>query len=81
MSKPKPAYKRVVLKLSGEALAGERKYGIDQEVLESIASQIKELIEHDVRSPIVGGNIWQALLPGRRVWTGPRRITWGCWLR
>ncbi|HOB87530.1 MAG TPA: UMP kinase [Bacillota bacterium] len=68
MSKPKPAYKRVVLKLSGEALAGERGYGIDQEVLESIASQIKELIEHDVQIAIVvgGGNIWRGAPAGQK---------------
>ncbi len=56
-----PAYKRVILKLSGEALAGEKGFGIDQDVMDSIAVQIKEVIEHGVQVAIVvgGGNIWR----------------------
>jgi uridylate kinase len=38
-----PKYKRVVLKLSGEALAGNLGYGIDQDMISSIAEQIKEV--------------------------------------
>ncbi|MGI6097762.1 MAG: UMP kinase [Dethiobacteria bacterium] len=57
----KPIYKRVVLKLSGEALAGEKGYGIDQDVLNSIAEQIKEIKAYGVEIAIVvgGGNIWR----------------------
>lgn len=57
----KPAYKRVVLKLSGEALAGEKGLGIDQSVLESIAGELKELVRTGVQIAIVvgGGNIWR----------------------
>lgn len=57
----KPIYKRVVLKLSGEALSGEKGYGIDQDVLNNIAEQIKELKEFNVEIAIVvgGGNIWR----------------------
>ena len=57
----KPAYKRVIIKLSGEALAGNQGFGIDQDVLESIASQIKEVIDYGVQVAIVvgGGNIWR----------------------
>lgn len=57
----KPAYKRVIIKLSGEALAGNQGFGIDQEVIESIASQIKEVIDYGVQVAIVvgGGNIWR----------------------
>ncbi|MDY7222973.1 UMP kinase [Halalkalibacterium halodurans] len=56
-------YKRVVLKLSGEALAGEQGYGIDPEVIQSIASQIKEIVELDVEVAVVvgGGNIWRGM--------------------
>ena len=39
-------YRRIVLKLSGEALAGEKGYGIDPNVVNSIARQIKEEIEN-----------------------------------
>lgn len=56
-------YKRVVLKLSGEALAGEQGFGIDPAVVESIAAQIKKINEHDIQTAIVvgGGNIWRGL--------------------
>ncbi len=60
---PLPAYKRIVLKLSGEALAGEVGYGIDPNVIFSIANQIKEIVELGVQVAIVvgGGNIWRGL--------------------
>jgi uridylate kinase len=60
---PLPAYKRVVLKLSGEALAGEVGYGIDPKVIFSIANQIKEIVELGVQVAVVvgGGNIWRGL--------------------
>ncbi|NLW07445.1 MAG: UMP kinase [Clostridia bacterium] len=59
----KPIYKRVILKLSGEALAGAKGFGIDQEVITSIASQIKEVRELDVDVAVVvgGGNIWRGI--------------------
>jgi len=54
-------YKRIVLKLSGEALAGDQGYGIDPKVIRSVASQIQEIIELDVEVAIVvgAGNIWR----------------------
>jgi len=60
---PLPAYKRVVLKLSGEALAGELGYGIDPKVISSVANQIKEIVELGVQVAVVvgGGNIWRGL--------------------
>jgi len=56
-----PKYKRVVLKISGEALAGGKEYGIDFETLMSIAKEIKESAELGVQIAIVvgGGNIWR----------------------
>ncbi|TYO97905.1 UMP kinase [Desulfallas thermosapovorans] len=58
-----PRYKRVVLKLSGEALAGTRGYGIDPEVVYSIAVQIKEVVQLgvEVAAVIGGGNIWRGV--------------------
>ncbi len=55
------AYKRVVLKLSGEALAGSQYYGIDPKVIKCIAEQIKEVHNLGVQVSIVvgGGNIWR----------------------
>lgn len=56
-------FKRVVLKLSGEALAGSQGYGIDPTVVESIANQIKEVHDLGVEIALVigGGNIWRGL--------------------
>jgi uridylate kinase len=63
-----PKYKRVVLKLSGEALAGEQGYGIDSAVLTSISRQIKEIIHLGVEVAIVvgGGNIWRGIAGTKR---------------
>jgi uridylate kinase len=57
----KPKYKRVVLKLSGEALQGEKGYGIDHHAAESIAVQVKEIHGLGVEIAIVigGGNIFR----------------------
>ncbi|OES43586.1 UMP kinase [Domibacillus iocasae] len=59
MSQPK--YKRVVLKLSGEALAGEAGFGINPTVIQSVAEQVKEVNELGVEVAVVvgGGNIWR----------------------
>jgi uridylate kinase len=54
-------YRRVLLKLSGEALMGEAEYGIDSATIENIAQQLKRIIESGVQVAIVvgGGNIWR----------------------
>ena len=56
-------YKRIVLKLSGEALAGEKGFGIDPNVVNSIARQIKEVLDYGLEIAVVngGGNIWRGL--------------------
>lgn len=56
-----PIFKRVILKLSGEALAGRNEYGIDPAVVDSIARQIKSVTERGVSVAVVvgGGNIWR----------------------
>jgi uridylate kinase len=58
-----PFYKRIVLKLSGEALAGQQGYGINSEVITSIAQQVKDVVELNVEVAIVvgGGNIWRGI--------------------
>jgi uridylate kinase len=58
-----PKYKRVVLKLSGEALAGNKGYGIDPEIVDSIALQVSKILQQDVEVSVVvgGGNIWRGL--------------------
>jgi uridylate kinase len=62
-SSPQPKYKRVLLKLSGEALMGNQGYGIDPEVVLRIASEIKGVHELGVEMAIVigGGNIFRGL--------------------
>ena len=56
-----PKYKRVLIKLSGEVLMGEDQYGINQSVLERIASEISELNQSRVEVAVVigGGNIFR----------------------
>lgn len=56
-------YKRILLKLSGESLMGEQKFGIDNNMLEFFASEIKEIADLGVQIGIVigGGNIFRGL--------------------
>jgi uridylate kinase len=62
-SAPKPKYRRVMLKLSGESLIGKREYGISPETCDAIAKEIKEVKELDVQLAIVigGGNIFRGI--------------------
>ena len=57
----KPKYKRILLKLSGEALAGDKHFGIDNPTVKKVAAQIKEVHEAGVEVAIVvgGGNFWR----------------------
>ncbi|MBN1687469.1 MAG: UMP kinase [Candidatus Omnitrophica bacterium] len=61
--KKRPAFKRVVLKLSGEALQGDQGYGVDAKVASSIAQQIKDVVslKVDVAVVIGAGNIFRGL--------------------
>ncbi len=61
MNLPDLKYKRILLKLSGEALAGDAKHGIDAETIGKICDQIKKLIEMGTQVGIVvgGGNFWR----------------------
>jgi uridylate kinase len=57
------AYKRILLKLSGEALGGEQGYGIDPRTITSIASEVQQVVECGVQLALVigGGNIFRGL--------------------
>lgn len=59
----KAAYRRVLLKLSGEALMGDKAFGIDPKVVEGIAAEIKEVVDLGVQLGIVvgGGNIFRGV--------------------
>src|SRR5690554_3130154 len=58
---PKPTYRRILLKLSGEALMGDEPFGIDARVLDRMAQEIKEVLELGVQVGVVigGGNIFR----------------------
>jgi uridylate kinase len=60
-----PAYKRILLKLSGEALMGDDAYGINRMTINNIAAQIKEVVDLGVQVAIVigGGNIFRGVAP------------------
>jgi len=55
------AYKRVLLKLSGEALAGEKKTGFDEETCIAVAKQVQEIVNKGIQIAVVigGGNFWR----------------------
>jgi uridylate kinase len=63
VSEAKPRFKRILLKLSGEALAGEQGYGIDPAVLERLAQEIRTIHNLSVEAAIVigGGNIFRGI--------------------
>lgn len=56
-----PKYKKILLKVSGEALAGENKFGLNEATLEQISKSIKEIVDMGVEISIVvgGGNFWR----------------------
>src|SRR3954452_18225167 len=63
---PAPKYKRILLKLSGEALMGEDAYGINRATIESIVSEIAQVSRMGVEIGVVigGGNIFRGVAPG-----------------
>ena len=66
--KQKPVYKRILLKLSGEALLGSKQHGIDAETCASFAAQIKEVRDLGVEIALVvgGGNIFRGHVESKR---------------
>jgi uridylate kinase len=61
-----PAYKRVLLKLSGEALMGDDSYGINRTTIERMVADVSEVVKMGVELAIVigGGNIFRGVAPG-----------------
>ncbi|HWI41278.1 MAG TPA: UMP kinase, partial [Verrucomicrobiae bacterium] len=59
----KASYKRVLLKLSGEALAGDQGYGIEPRTITAIASEIREVVDMGTQLALVigGGNIFRGI--------------------
>jgi uridylate kinase len=64
--KPEPAYRRILLKLSGEALMGDDTYGINRETIDRIVAEVAEVLQMGVQVAIVigGGNIFRGVAPG-----------------
>ena len=62
-AKNKPVYKRILLKLSGEALMGESEFGVDPQVIDRISEEIKELRDMGIEVALVigGGNIFRGV--------------------
>ena len=63
MTKAKPAYKRILLKLSGEALMGDDAFGINRATIERIVAEIAEVTQMGVQVAVVigGGNIFRGV--------------------
>ena len=66
--KKKPKYKRILLKLSGEAMKGKREFGIDPEFISYLASEIADAHKIGVQIAIVtgGGNIFRGVAGAKR---------------
>ena len=73
-------YKRVLLKLSGEALMGEGGYGIDPEVTDRLAHQVRDLHDDGIEVGVVvgGGNIFRGMAGAAKGMSAPRQTTWAC---
>jgi uridylate kinase len=63
MPRKRPAYKRILLKLSGEALLGAKEYGVDTSVVNSVANEISEVHSLGIECAVVigGGNIFRGV--------------------
>jgi uridylate kinase len=66
MAADKPVFKRVLLKISGEALSGDRRFGLDFDVIKSVCQVIKKCVDMGVEIGIVvgGGNFWRGTKDG-----------------
>lgn len=78
----KPLYKRILLKLSGEGLMGDKAFGMDDGVIRSLAAQIREVRGLGVEVCLVvgGGNISAAPKKLQKGWTVRLPTRSACWL-
>lgn len=77
----KTVYKRILLKLSGEALMGNQPYGIDYPVLQAISGEIKAIVGFGVQLGVVmgGGIFFGASRPNRNISNETQLIISVCW--
>ena len=78
-SETRPHWKRVVLKLSGEALAEPTGFGLDTNVLHQVATEIKDVRENlkiDIAVVVGGGNFWRGLKGPVRAWIRRKPTSW-----
>ena len=75
-----PFYKKILLKLSGEALMGDQEFGISSDVIASYAKQIKEIVDLGVEvSIVIGGEIYsEDFLELHKEWIELQVIIWEC---
>lgn len=75
-----PKYKRILIKLSGEALAGERGVGIDIKTVQNMAQEIKEVHELGIEIALVigGGNLGVENLLLKQGWIASKQTTQEC---
>ena len=75
----KPKYNRILLKLSGESLAGDQKTGIDFDKVVEICKPIKKCVDAGVQVGIVvgGGNFWREA-EVQVIWTEQEQTIWVC---
>lgn len=76
-----PKYKRVLIKISGEALAGDKHFGLDFQVMGRVADAIKDCVDMGVQVGLVigGGNFWRGVKDARGTSSVPAPTTWACW--
>ena len=74
---PENKYKRILLKLSGEALAGENKVGIDFKIVDKICEQVKELVKMKTEVAIVEVEATSGEVR-TKTWKGLLQIIWEC---
>ena len=82
-AKARTTFRRVMLKISGEALMGDRGYGLDPKTVERIAGEVKGVHEMGVEICMVigGGNIFRGLQGSAQGMERTTADTWGCWPR
>ena len=75
-----PAFRRVLLKLSGEALMGRREYGVDPRTVEAIAGEIVDVQSEGLELAIVvgGGNIYRGMAAAAAAWIARPATTPAC---